>query len=388
MSTCVNLNSKDFKDCCSRLNVSSATLEPIVHEYINIEGNENSFPSDVYIEEKIHGRSTAIISDKQIQLWEERYSQPKTFDSVEEANSYYNEVRRFFPKESIGFKETLDGKYEVRVAEPFKSDELETDTSKDTFYEGEFVFEDGTTVKAPFIPNEQQVAALNALSDFIDSDETHMTLSGYAGTGKTSLMEMLAEKVRKQYKHIVFSATTNKAAAVLKSKVGRLGFEAYTLNKVFGISVEVDSTKEYDAKSLVNVLRKSELVYPGSIVVIDEASMINEQNYRILNEIAAEEGIKIIYVGDAAQLAPVNERKISKVFRDNEGRVVTLDKVERTADNAILKEATALRSGKELSGESSFNDRGEGVAYIPQSNKASIREIIKEFVKGLKDNPD
>ena len=107
MSTCVNLNSKDFKDCCSRLNVSAATLEPIVHEYINIEGNENSFPSDVYIEEKVHGRSTVVISDKQIQLWEDRYSQPKTFDSAEEATSYYNEIRKFFPKESIGFKETF-----------------------------------------------------------------------------------------------------------------------------------------------------------------------------------------------------------------------------------------------------------------------------------------
>ena len=141
MSTCVNLNSKDFKDCCSRLNVSAATLEPIVYEYINIKGNENSFPSDVYIEEKVHGRSTVVISDKQIQLWEDRYSQPKTFDSAEEATSYYNEIRKFFPKESIGFKETLDGKYEIRVAEPFNSNELENIKKK--------AIANGTFMKAP-----------------------------------------------------------------------------------------------------------------------------------------------------------------------------------------------------------------------------------------------
>lgn len=141
MSTCVNLNSKDFKDCCNRLNVSAATLEPIVHEYINIEGNEDSFPSDVYIEEKIHGRSTAVISDKQVQLWEDRYSQPKTFDYAEEATSYYNEIRKFFPKEFIGFKETLDGKYEIRVAEPFNSSELEDIKKK--------AIANGTFMKAP-----------------------------------------------------------------------------------------------------------------------------------------------------------------------------------------------------------------------------------------------
>ena len=49
MSNCVNKSSKEFKDCCKRLNVSPTTLEPIIHEFINIEGNENSFPSDVYI---------------------------------------------------------------------------------------------------------------------------------------------------------------------------------------------------------------------------------------------------------------------------------------------------------------------------------------------------
>lgn len=118
--SCVNLNDKLFKDCCRRLNVSPATLEPIVHEYINTEGNDaTSFPSDVYIEERIHGRSAAVLSEAQVQLWEKRYSQSKIFNSAEEATAYYNEVRQFFPKEAIGFKETNKGKFEVKVAKPF-----------------------------------------------------------------------------------------------------------------------------------------------------------------------------------------------------------------------------------------------------------------------------
>ena len=251
-----------------------------------------------------------------------------------------------------------------------------------------FTFNDGVTVNASFTPNEQQVQALNEMSDFIESNETHMTLSGYAGTGKTSLMEMLAEKMNKQYRGIIFSASTNKAAAVLKARVAKSGFPAYTLNKVFGISVEVDPNKEYDAKDLITVLKDSDIIYPGAVVVIDEASMINEHNYNVLNGIAEQYGIKIIYVGDEAQLSPVKENKESKVFRDNNGRIARLTKVERTDDNAILKEATALRNGEELSGESSFNERGEGVAYISQNNKTTIREIVQRFVKGLKANPN
>ena len=121
MSTCVNLNLKEFKDCCKRLNVSPTTLEPIVHEYINIEGNESSFPSDAYISERIHGREVSVLSDAQIKVWERKFSEPKTFNSNEEAVAYYNEARKYFPKEAIGIKETLDGKYEVRIAEPYKT---------------------------------------------------------------------------------------------------------------------------------------------------------------------------------------------------------------------------------------------------------------------------
>lgn len=250
----------------------------------------------------------------------------------------------------------------------------------------DFTFADGTKVKAPFKPNAQQIDALNEMDRFMKSNETSMTLSGYAGTGKTSLMEMIAQKGRKQYRPVVFCATTNKAAAVLNERVSKAGFKAATLNKVFGISVEVDSkSNTYNARNLVNVLKDADIT-PGTTVIIDEASMINEENYDILNNIAKQNDLKIIYVGDSAQLAPVGEDKISKVFRNGEGKVITLTQVERTDDNAILKEATELRNGNPLSGISSFNDKGEGVAYISPNHQDEINNVVAHYVKGLKHN--
>ena len=250
----------------------------------------------------------------------------------------------------------------------------------------DFTFADGTKVKAPFKPNAQQIDALNEMDRFMKSNETSMTLSGYAGTGKTSLMEMIAQKGKKQYRPVVFCATTNKAAAVLNERVSKAGFKAATLNKVFGISVEVDSkSNTYNARNLVNVLKDADIT-PGTTVIIDEASMINEENYGILNNIAKQNDLKIIYVGDSAQLAPVGEDKISKVFRNGEGKVITLTQVERTDDNAILKEATELRNGNPLSGVSSFNDKGEGVAYISPNHQDEINNIVAHYVKGLKHN--
>ncbi len=252
----------------------------------------------------------------------------------------------------------------------------------------DFTFADGTKVKAPFKPNAQQIDALNEMDRFMKSNETSMTLSGYAGTGKTSLMEMIAQKGRKQHRPVVFCATTNKATAVLNERVSKAGFKAATLNKVFGIGVEVDSnSRTYNARNLVNVI-KDAFIPSGTTVIIDEASMINEENYGILNNIAKHNSLKIIYVGDEAQLAPVGEDKISKVFRNGDGEVIHLTQVERTDDNAILKEATELRNGNPLSGISSFNDKGEGVAYISPNHQDEINNVIAHYIKGLKHDPN
>ena len=294
------------------------------------------------------------------------------------------------------FVSTMSGKElkdELSLIEQESADyDLVNNIQEDNKHSGkavpqDFTFADGTTVKAPFKPNAQQIDALNEMDRFMKSNETSMTLSGYAGTGKTSLMEMIAKKGQKQNRPVMFCATTNKAAAVLNDRVSKAGFKASTLNKVFGINVEVDSSKAYNARNLVNVLKDVDIM-PGTTIIIDEASMINEENYKILNDIAKEHRLKIIYVGDEAQLAPVNEDKISKVFRNGEGKVIRLTQVERTDDNAILKEATAIRNGEPLSKVSSFNSKGEGVAYISPQHQDAINEVIDKYVKGLKQNPN
>lgn len=255
-----------------------------------------------------------------------------------------------------------------------------------------FTFNDGKTIETPFALNDEQKKALNEMNEFVNAPDEHfMTLSGYAGTGKTSLMEILAEKLRKEGKTVAFSASTNKAASVLRDKVKKKGYTARTLNSLFGILVEVDpNQKSYDAKNLSTYKSEATPDY-GTIVVIDEASMINEKNFQILSKTAEENNLKIIYLGDKAQLAPVGDSKISPVFRNKQGRVSTLTKVERTGDNAILKEATRIRNGEGLSGESSFNSEGKGVAYINSNNSKNsekVNSIIKAFAPHLKKNPD
>lgn len=261
MSTCVNLNSKDFKDCCSRLNVSATTLEPIVHEYINIEGNENSFPSDVYIEEKIHGRSTAVISDKQIQLWEDRYSQPKTFNSAEEANSYYNEVRKFFPTEAIGFKETLGGTYEVRVVKPKKDSSVE-DLSKEIDLmlqqTSRLVLEN----KKERVRSVYQKAALDvARRKIAKAEEYKNRFKGFkiAINKGSDIGEFEAEKAAIEVRKILRSKLSDVASKIdfIKKKID--GEYCFVLELKIKTKDQIENDEIANANSYVNSMTESEL---------------------------------------------------------------------------------------------------------------------------------
>jgi RecG-like helicase len=51
------------------------------------------------------------------------------------------------------------------------------------------MYRDGTTVRTPFELTDEQKGALERIEDFIkDPTAKVLTVSGYAGTGKTSVM--------------------------------------------------------------------------------------------------------------------------------------------------------------------------------------------------------
>ena len=261
-------------------------------------------------------------------------------------------------------------------------------SADEEMFDSTFTFNDGTTIETPFELNDQQKSALQKLDDFAnDKNKTAITLSGYAGTGKTSLMEMVAKKLGRKH-NVVFSATTHQAAGVLKSKVGKYGFDTRTVNSLFGIAVATDMEgTRYDASKKVRINAEDKLGY-GDIVIIDEASMLSDENYNDVVSIAKMRHAKVIFVGDKAQLAPVGQNEVSKVFRDSNGEVLELTKVERTGDNAILSEATAIRNGQNFTYESAFNAQGQGVAYITPQSTDVINSVIETFVPGLKTNPN
>lgn len=123
---CVGPNvksSQQFKDLQAKYDLHESELDNIMHEWINIEGNEETFPSDAFIQERINGTPLVNASQDQIELWQRDYSTPQTFDTVEEANRFKLEASRYFGDESIKVLKSNNDKYRVIVVEPTNTEE-------------------------------------------------------------------------------------------------------------------------------------------------------------------------------------------------------------------------------------------------------------------------
>lgn len=252
-----------------------------------------------------------------------------------------------------------------------------------------FTFNDGFKINLPFSLNDQQKSALYELEKFIEDYGTEITLSGYAGTGKSTIIGIFSKWLdhRIGRGNIVYTAPTHRANVITKQN--NPNANVYTLSALFGFTPDTDIAMEQGSLDLreLEFRSKNQVKYePGQLIIIDEASMVQDGLYEYIQKIVAKDGVSVIYVGDSAQLRPVKSDHISKVFTSDGVPQITLTKVERTGDNPILKEATRLRQGEGLSYQTDINDKGQGVLYT--SNDAVIDENLKQIVTSEEFNAD
>lgn len=252
-----------------------------------------------------------------------------------------------------------------------------------------FTFNDGFKINLPFSLNDQQKSALYELEKFIEDYGTEITLSGYAGTGKSTIIGIFSKWLdhRIGRGNIVYTAPTHRANVITKQN--NPNANVYTLSALFGFTPDTDIAMEQGSLDLreLEFRSKNQVKYePGQLIIIDEASMVQDGLYEYIQKIVAKDGVSVIYVGDSAQLRPVKSDHISKVFTSDGVPQITLTKVERTGDNPILKEATRLRRGEGLSYQTDINDKGQGVLYT--SNDTVINENLKQIISSEEFNAD
>ena len=190
-----------------------------------------------------------------------------------------------------------------------------------------------------------QLIIYNNLVNFVKEELTsEILLIGYAGTGKTTLVTKFINDVikNKLCRKIVIAAPTHKAVNIAKSKLFdninsnetiSKNINIMTIHRLLNYQSQIDlDGNRYFSRSGVDPVWS---IY--DLIVIDECSMLSNQ---IISDIDSQinnnknSKIKIIYVGDPAQLPPVNQTN-SEIF-NKKIKSLTLDKIIRTKNPEII----------------------------------------------------
>ncbi len=220
----------------------------------------------------------------------------------------------------------------------------------------------------------QQAAAAELIEDWYktykQSGKQIFVLSGYAGTGKTTLVNYIIDKILKiKPSQVAFATPTGKAAAVLIQK----GSPATTIHRLIYSAVEHEYETEINGRTVKG--RKIEFVKRKNIgnyklIVLDEISMVNKK----MMEDLLSYGIPILATGDLAQL-PAIASESHNLLENPDFNLTEI--VRQAKDNAILYVATQARNGESIA----FGEYNDGEVIVIDRNMLTSKQFTKYLLE-------
>ena len=222
---------------------------------------------------------------------------------------------------------------------------------------------------------------LDAIDGICDTLQLHLisythkiaVLTGSAGTGKTTVIGEIIERAKdiNDMIPVALCASTHRAARVLADTIVLIGKDqTTTAHKLFKLRPTVSAS----GKELITSSGSCK-IKPGSLVIIDEASMIGNSFLKAIVDIVKKKNLKLLFVGDNYQLPPPKDKCC--IF-DGSLPTFTLTTIHRQLkDNPILAKATEFREyikgniSVEPTLESLVNTNGNGIHVLPHTDFVS-----------------
>jgi hypothetical protein len=249
------------------------------------------------------------------------------------------------------------------------------------------------------VPTEQQQQAIDGILEYIfKSTHNSLLLQGYAGVGKSFVINEVISRILEQDDTLKIGilAPTNMALKILRKLAHNSPTNVYysTIHSAHGLKrvIENDGTISFK-----QTLRQGEnaRILSYNIVICDEVSMLNDELFDMTAEYASPK-FKIIWVGDAGQIQPVqkSDRRakpfLPKVQKEHGIGVITLDQIVRqAAGSPIIKYATEVRQRVAfrksiLNRETLFTDSGNVVFLTSGVDTQTVLGILTAWFSSEK----
>jgi exodeoxyribonuclease V alpha subunit len=216
------------------------------------------------------------------------------------------------------------------------------------------------THKGITLSPEQKKAVASSLSSGV------FVITGGPGTGKTTIIQAVADVLTSCGFEIAVAAPTGRAS---KRITEATGYEAKTIHRLLEYSSDPDGEKPYFGRDSMNPLEIDALI-------LDEASMIDVVLMAALLD-ALTSGVRLIIVGDADQLPPVGAGNVLKdILSSDRIDYVRLKDIYRQAgESLIVTNAHNINRG-----EMPVTNKDDGNFFLyKRSDEESVCKTIKEL---------
>lgn len=175
-----------------------------------------------------------------------------------------------------------------------------------------------------------QEQALKIAVDRWHNNEKYVVISGYRGTGKTTLIRFIIDALDVSENKVCYSAYTGKAVEVLRSKGNK---NCMTLHKLLYESIP---------RAGGGFFHKPKVTLGYSVVVVDEVSMRPKE---LMDQLFSHK-VFVICCGDPAQLPPVDRDTDNHLLDEPD---VFLDEIMRQAqESEIIRLTMKIRNHEEI----------------------------------------
>ena len=147
------------------------------------------------------------------------------------------------------------------------------------------------------LTTKQQEGLSEALCRY-KNNEKYVVISGYAGTGKSTLVKFIIDALDVDPNKVVFCSFTGKATEVLRKKGNK---NTMTLHKLLYESIP---------RKGGGFMRIPKLVLDYTVVVVDECSMVPKSMVDML----MKHKVFTIYLGDPGQLPVIEKKEPLRLF--------------------------------------------------------------------------